>query len=110
MPSSLKLAGSSDLGARPIDHLVVRQVNVKMPKMKGIELRQRILAERPGIKVLLMSGFADTPLPGSAAFLPKPFGPSVLKDRIRAIGICPVAQNRSGFITVDNVTTQAENR
>src|SRR5215208_726823 len=33
--------------------------DVKMPKMDGLQLRETILRERPGIKVLLMSGHIE---------------------------------------------------
>jgi len=58
--------------------------DVSMPKMDGIELRKRIVAERPGIKVLLTSAFVHTPIQG-CPFLSKPFDVSVLKERIRRL-------------------------
>jgi len=58
--------------------------DVKMPIMDGVELRQRILVERPRVQVLLMSGYVDAP-PGNVPFLAKPFGPGVLKDQIRQL-------------------------
>src|SRR5215472_3182136 len=33
--------------------------DVKIPKVNGLELLEQILAERPGIKVLLMSGQSE---------------------------------------------------
>jgi len=63
--------------------------DVKMPKMNGLELRERILTERPGIKVMLMSGHTDAAPPGSAAFLPKPFTPAVLQERMRQLLASP---------------------
>src|ERR1700676_3021041 len=39
--------------AGPIDVLLT---DVKMPKMDGVELSTHILKERPGIKIVLMSG------------------------------------------------------
>ena len=65
--------------------------DVTMPKMNGLELRQRILTERPGIKVLLMSGYVDTPLPRTAAFLPKPFTPADLQERMRKLLASPAS-------------------
>ena len=56
--------------------------DVRMPKMDGFELRKRIVAERPGIKVLLTSAFVDAPIQG-CPFLSKPFHVSVLKERMR---------------------------
>ena len=59
--------------------------DVKMPKMDGLELRERILMERPGIQVLLMSGCVDVPPPSDVPFLAKPFDPAALKGRIRQL-------------------------
>ena len=58
--------------------------DVKMPKMDGIELREQILSDRPGIKVLLMSGHFDPPV-DSCPFLRKPFHINVLKERVRQL-------------------------
>jgi CheY-like chemotaxis protein len=58
--------------------------DVKMPKVDGLELAATILLERPGIKVLLMSGYVDAPTE-NVPFLQKPFGPEVLKQRIRQL-------------------------
>ena len=63
--------------------------DVMMPKMDGLQLRERILTERPGIQVLLMSGQIDS-VPPNVPLLPKPFGPAVLKDRIRQL-LAPAA-------------------
>ena len=58
--------------------------DVQMPKMDGLELRDIILTERSGIKVLLMSGYM-TATAESIQFLQKPFGPTVLKGRIQQL-------------------------
>jgi CheY-like chemotaxis protein len=58
--------------------------DVNMPNTNGLQLREQILLERPGTKVLLMSGEAETPAQ-SIPFLRKPFGPAVLKARIREL-------------------------
>jgi two-component system, NtrC family, C4-dicarboxylate transport response regulator DctD len=59
--------------------------DVKMPIMDGVELRERILVERPGIPVLLMSGCVDVPPPSNVPFLAKPFDPALLIDRLRQL-------------------------
>ena len=59
--------------------------DVMMPKMDGLQLRERILKERPGIKVLLMSGYVDASPLSNVPFLAKPFDPAILKDRIRQL-------------------------
>jgi DNA-binding NtrC family response regulator len=63
--------------------------DVKMPKVNGLELREQILAQRPGIKVLPMS--MDSRLPLNVEFMPKPFGPSVLQDRMRTLLASPAS-------------------
>jgi DNA-binding NtrC family response regulator len=50
--------------------------DVRMPKMDGILLRERILVERPGIPILLMSGYVDAAPPFGVPFLTKPFDPA----------------------------------
>jgi len=51
-----------------------------MPKMNGLELTQRVLAERPNTPVLLMSG--HPPLQSQIPVLPKPFTADVLLMRV----------------------------
>src|SRR5215469_15080104 len=60
-------------------HLLLTDVD--MPKVNGLQLRERLREERPATKVLLMSGQVHMAL--EKAFLPKPFGPDVLKERVR---------------------------
>jgi DNA-binding NtrC family response regulator len=58
--------------------------DVKMPNLDGLALREQILRERPGIKVLLMSGQVDAPVAG-VPFLPKPFKLDEMKLRVRQL-------------------------
>jgi signal transduction histidine kinase/CheY-like chemotaxis protein len=61
--------------------------DVVMPGMKGPELADRLRAMRPGIRVLLMSGYAtDVVTPGDlreATLLSKPFSPATLVKAVR---------------------------
>jgi DNA-binding response OmpR family regulator len=64
-------------------HAVVS--DIVMPNLDGVSLREQILLERPGVKVLLMSGTgADLPLKG-IPFLRKPFQIEELKTRVRQL-------------------------
>ena len=55
--------------------------DVIMPRLDGISLEKQLLNERPGIKVLLMSGTIEE-LPEDVEFLSKPFRTEVLKKRL----------------------------
>jgi PAS domain S-box-containing protein len=69
--------------------------DVVMPRMGGRELVARLAAERPGLRVLMISGYAWgppdwTPPDGArVAFLQKPFAPSTLLERVRACLAAP---------------------
>ena len=57
--------------------------DVVMPEIHGPELAKRLVAQRPGLPVLFVSGYSDVmpaaPTPTDrTAFLPKPFAPSQL--------------------------------
>ncbi len=79
---ALKLAGAYE---GPI-HLLI--TDVVMPGLKGPELAERMRAMRPGIRVLLMSGYAaDVVKPAhlrEALLLAKPFAPSALLTAVRS--------------------------
>ena len=66
-----------------------------MPGMKGPELAARLRALRPGLKVLLMSGYAaDVVTPGDlrdATMVSKPFSPAALARAVRNALDVPLA-------------------
>jgi two-component system, cell cycle sensor histidine kinase and response regulator CckA len=72
----------------PLDLLLS---DVVMPRMGGPELAQALLAKRPSVKVLYMSGYTDHPMVrrgvvnAGVAFLQKPFTPTVLVSRVREV-------------------------
>ena len=62
--------------------------DVEMPRMGGLELFRNIAAERPGIKVLMMSGALegrDQVSMSGLPFLQKPFTETALRDSIKAL-------------------------
>jgi two-component system cell cycle sensor histidine kinase/response regulator CckA len=81
---ALRVAGGH---AGPI-HVMV--TDVIMPGMSGREAADAIRQARPGMKVVYMSGYADDAvlrqgLPGSAAFLAKPFTRDSLLHEVRGL-------------------------
>lgn len=60
-----------------------------MPEVGGQEVAEQLLAVRPGLIVLFMSGYAETAIASygvlrqGAGFLPKPFTPAELARRVR---------------------------
>ena len=65
--------------------------DVIMPKMNGRQLADRLLAERPGLRILFMSGYTDDVilqhgvLDGRAPFLQKPVSPDDLTRKVREV-------------------------
>lgn len=77
--------------AATITHLDLLVTDVVLPGMGGREVAEALVADRPGLRVLYMSGYTeDTVLrqgiqDHGLEFLPKPFTPSVLTERIRRV-------------------------
>jgi PAS domain S-box-containing protein len=78
----------SDTHPGPIDLLVA---DVVMPGLSGPEVAERMLARRPGTRVLYVSGFHETPPPvpgtqtGTGEVLAKPFTPASLARKVREV-------------------------
>ena len=67
--------------------------------LNGIELGSRILEERPGLPVLVMSGFPDSERMAAGKgmpFLAKPFTPATLRQRVREVLASKLSPFRSG--------------
>ena len=77
--------------AKYVEPIHLLLTDVVMPQMSGPEVAEKILTVRPGIKVLYMSGYPDHPVfdkggvSRQTGFLPKPFSPHVLAQKVREI-------------------------
>ncbi|HVK01607.1 MAG TPA: response regulator, partial [Gemmatimonadales bacterium] len=72
---------------RPIDLLVT---DVVMPEMGGGELAEKLMARRPDLKVLYISGYTNDEvfrrgIQGAAGFLHKPFTADDFMRRVREV-------------------------
>ena len=94
-PAALQLA------ERHGDPIALLVSDVTMPGMEGPELARRLAAIRPGLKVLLLSGYGrDAALfDAGVDFLQKPFRPSALVARVREILDLAPATTRSARST-----------
>jgi DNA-binding NtrC family response regulator len=66
-------------------------VDVKMPVHDGMYLMRKVREKRPGIPIIVMSGYATSETIkeaeglGAAIFLPKPFTPDELAGTLRSV-------------------------
>jgi two-component system, cell cycle sensor histidine kinase and response regulator CckA len=78
-------------------HLLL--TDVVMPGMKGPELANRLRAMRPGMRVLMMSGYAADVVTGQdlkdGSLVAKPFSPASLARAVRGALDSPVSALRS---------------
>jgi two-component system cell cycle sensor histidine kinase/response regulator CckA len=65
--------------------------DVVMPQMGGLVLAERLAANRPTVRILFMSGYADSEIVQprwrhrEIAFIDKPFTPAQLVRKVRAV-------------------------
>ena len=92
--SALRMADREDLN---IDLMLI---DVVMPDLTGPDLAERILAIRPHLKVLFMSGCTESDvvrvkiLDRALGFLPKPFTSDSLLERVQKV-LSPPARSAS---------------
>jgi CheY-like chemotaxis protein len=88
----LEAAGPEDalVLAPSAGHLDVLVTDMVMPGMTGNELAAKLLAARPGLRVVFISGYTDDvairsgALPRGQVFLPKPFTRDAIAASVRA--------------------------
>ena len=69
--------------------------DITMPRMNGVVLAAQMISERPGIRVLLMSGKISSEIREKNIHLPflrKPFVPGAFRDKVRDVLNGPPAQ------------------
>ncbi len=87
-PGPLEAKKAAEHFKSAIDLLIT---DVVMPKINGRELADHLVARRPGMKVLYMSGYTDNAVLNSGilqkevAFLQKPFTPARLTEKVREV-------------------------
>jgi PAS domain S-box-containing protein len=78
------------LAAAPTPPIHLLVTDMVMPEMNGRQLAERMVALRPGLAVLYMSGYSEDlldpegALPPGLHFLPKPITPPTLNQAVRA--------------------------
>ena len=70
-------------------HIDLMVTDIVMPQMRGVEVARRVARIRPGVRVLLMSGYTDNSIDlesaGSISFLQKPFTLEALLGAVRSV-------------------------
>ena len=88
-----------------IDLLVT---DVVMPGRTGCELAERLIVQRPGIKVLYISGYPGDAIAGQGCldpgteYLPKPFTPEQLSSKVREVLRRPAGGGRTILVIDDD--------
>lgn len=61
--------------------------DIRMPRMDGPTMVRQLQAERPGMKVLLISGYSAESVPNDLTkdFLHKPFLPAAIEQKVQAM-------------------------
>jgi len=86
----VEAASGEDALRAPIEDLELLMTDLSMPGIDGVELTERILAQRPDLAVLLASSDSENPRlrrridRGDVAFVAKPFSAAALREGIEA--------------------------
>jgi PAS domain S-box-containing protein len=90
--------GACDVFEQHAEEIDLLLTDVVMPEMNGPTLAQRLIAKRPELRVLFISGYADMASLDSenpnVGFLSKPFQASALALRVREMLSRPVRRRR----------------
>jgi len=73
---------------RHAGHIDLVITDVVMARVGGLELARRVAGERPGLPILLMSGYNAEEMPAddpTIGFLQKPFTPNALLQTVSAL-------------------------
>ena len=77
-----------ELSRRYAGNIDLLITDVKMPRMDGLELIEKLVKERPNIRVMVMSGHVAEEVRGKQpgfAFLQKPFPPRVFLTKVKEV-------------------------
>jgi DNA-binding NtrC family response regulator len=84
-------------------HIDLLLADMLLPELSGSDLAEKLLEQRPGLKVLFVTGYVEGDIVQrcinelGADFLDKPFMPSALLQHVRdAIGGAPRVEANSG--------------
>ena len=64
-------------------------LDIKMPKMNGLDLLKEIKKARPGLPVMIVTGYQSVEMAqeairnGAADYIPKPFEPKQIQDAVK---------------------------
>jgi len=92
-------AQALEFADRPEVELDLLLTDVVMPGLSGVELADRLRRRLPGLRVLLMSGYAEEIVlaeESQYAFVAKPFTPQTLLDAVLDALVDSVAYGRGG--------------